>query len=323
MAALLELGVYAVAIICLALALIITVVVEALLGWIIAFLNKIPAVNIGTGWLHTVSQAVTSGLGKAFGEVDHIMGASLHLFAEYADKLWHGIEQYGNLLYDLSKLASLIARALHAIEHKVTAGLHGVIGIGKDISALKREWHGIEQRVKALEQDWSKGIGHDLRISVKALEQEYGTIVDTTVPDIRSLARTAEADVTALDKWVKDNALLAGTTALTGAIAWALSQLGLGGLRCNSLLNSLSKRGCGLWSGLEDLLGLLFDAAIFTDLCHVIPTIEGLLGDVEAPIVDLVSAAANAVCAQPPQGWLELTAPTLYGPTTSEITATL
>jgi hypothetical protein len=53
---------------------------------------------------------------------------------------------------------------------------------------------------------------------------------------------------------------------------------------------------------------------LFVDLCELLPELESLFAAFEAPLVDLISTAADAACAQPPAGWVELSAPALSLP---------
>lgn len=304
MVALVEILPLLVALACLLLAAILSVFVTALIRAIAGLVGKVPYLGdaIVSG-LDSIEHAIWHALGVAFQGVDKLIGAMLHADARLLDYTWntikrnaalaaHMAEVVGGHIYDVSGLRGLVHRleqAWHGIEH--------------GIRTLTKEYHGIDRRLTKLEHELAAGIGHDLRIEVAGLEKEVGNLESKVIPKLRSAVNTAEGDVTALEQWVKSNALLAGTTALTGAVAWALGQLGLGGLSCNTLLNSLANRGCGLWKGLEDLLGLFFDAVLFADLCQVLPEAVALFGEVEAPLTTLISDAANAACAQPPAAW--------------------
>jgi hypothetical protein len=258
------------------------------------------------GAVGAVAQAISWSVGKLESGIDKLIGAAWHLLAHYMDTLWHQIEGQASLL---TQFAQMILKLIHA--HALLRALvHKAVGTAQAVlprvKRLEREWHGIEHRVKVLERDIAKGIGHDLRIQVKALEQDVTKLENKVIPSIRSIANTAEADVSALRKWIADNALVAGSAALVGAVAWALGRLGLGGLRCNSLLNSLKNRGCGLWKGLEDLLGLFIDAVALTHLCDLPRWIEELFSPLLGELTSLISGAANSLCAQANKDWATL-----------------
>jgi hypothetical protein len=212
------------------------------------------------------------------------------------DSLWHQIEaqaslmaQFGEMvggqIYSVSGLRSLV----HDLEQKWR-------GIEPQLKHLEKEYHGIEARIGQFE----RGIELDLRKvilpRIKVAERELEHIGDVVIPDIRDIALGAEHDLSALKKWITDNIPLIGTTALVGAVTWALGRIGLGGLRCNSLLNSLKNRGCGLWNGLEDLLGLFVDVAIFTNVCHILDFISPYVSDVAAPVVVALTDVGAGIC---------------------------
>lgn len=275
------------------------------------------------GPVTALASVISNALGKLEQGIDHLIGASWHLLASFLDHQWrhlvwsaHLFAGYGEWLWRLTHS--------HAItKHLVTGLIGGAHSVGAAVKTLEKEYHGIEHRVKTLERDIAKGIGHDLRIQVAGIEQDITKLENKVIPNIRADVATAEGDVTALRKWITANFPAVGTDAFVGAIAAALSLLGLGGLRCNSLLNSLKNRGCGLWNGLEDLLGLFVDAFALTHLCDLPKWINEILGPFEGELVNLISSAANAVCAQPPSGWAELPAPPLSLPTSAQITKTL
>jgi hypothetical protein len=319
-----ELILYALLFLTLALAFASRKITQALFGQLIALLQSIPAIG---GYLaspfEAIERAIVDACGSIEGGCDRAMGWAWHNTARLLDETWRAIKSHAAAIASIAPIVGTLVAGYHVIRalvHDLTRAWHGIEHL---VKRLEKEWHGIEARVKQLERDLTRGIGHDLHIGLRKLEKEWHTFRTRELPALEADVAAIPGEIAGLRKWIADNVPLVGTTALVGAVAWALGQLGLGGLRCPSFLNSLNKRGCGLWNGLEDVLGLLVDGLIFLDLCHVIPTVEGLFADFEAPLVELVSAGANAACAHPPKGWVELPAPTIYGPTSSEITATL
>ena len=297
---------------------------QALFGWLISALESVPLIGGKlAGPFKTVERTIVDACQSIENGCDSAMGTVWHNTARLMDWTWKELRSHAAAIASIASPVGALVAAFHGIRslvHDLTRAGHSV---NAAVKTLTREYHGIERRVKSLEQDVSKGIGSDVLPRVRTLEREIGKVDGKIAAGVADPEAAASNDVSALRSYIEDTFLSSATDAITAAVAVALTALGLGGLRCSSLLSSLSKRGCGLWQGLEDVLGLLFDAVIFVDLCAVIPTIEGVLGDVEAPLVDLVSSAANAVCAQPPQGWVTLPAPTLFTPTSAELTATL
>ena len=105
-----------------------------------------------------------------------------------------------------------------------------------------------------------------------------------------------ERDVTSLGKRLKaaERSLsVAGITALTLA---ALGRLGLGWLRCSNVKNA-GKAVCGMHaSWFKDVLGLLTDFFILTNICRVIPWIEQGFELVAAPMIEELGAVGAGLC---------------------------
>jgi hypothetical protein len=231
------------------------------------------------GAVDSVAQVISNAAGSLEHGADKLAGAAWHQLARYMDHLWSQLVAHSHLYieitHELVRHAYALTR-LRSLVHKAVATAEAFI---PRVKALEREWHGIEHRVKALEQEWTKGIGHDLRIHVKALEHALGRVEHKVIPNIRSIADKAEADVIALRKWVKDNALVAGTAAFTGAVAWALASLGLGWLRCDSNPFNNNKRACGLWDDLAGLLGLVTAVLVAEDFEKLVREMQAVEGE--------------------------------------------
>lgn len=256
-AALLELSPLLLGLVCLALATILTVLVYALFHPLIAALQAIPVIG---GRLaapfKAIESAVLRALGAAEHKVDALIGWSWHLLAKQADWLWREVKRHGLVALQVATLTYSIVDAYHRLRHLVHSIRHVTTASSGAIKRLEKEYHGIEHRVKSLERAIAKGIGHDLRIRVAGLEEELGRVEGKTIPAIRSRVASVEHDIGSLRKWVTDNVPLIGTTAFAGAVAWALSNLGLGWLRCSSNPFNNNKKACALWGDLDELLGL-------------------------------------------------------------------
>lgn len=285
-------------------------------------MDKLGSILAGVPWVggklsdaaHRMAQAITNACGSLMHGIEALVGAGLHLLARHLDHYFAEFVKHATIIAHLARLVghSLYrVSGLKALVHRLSLAVHAVRA---QVKTLEREYHGIEHRVKTLEHEVAAGIGADVLPKIRSLDRELHKVEHKVIPAIEADVTAVEGDVTALRKWIADHIPLPGTDAFVGAIAVALGLLGLGGLRCNTLLNSLKSRGCGLWQGLEDLLGLLFDAALFVDLCHLLPELEALFAEFEAPLVDLIASAADAACAQPPQGWVELSAPAVVPP---------
>lgn len=289
--------------------------IRAFVNGLFSPLTGLPVVG-GTirGLLNTVVHALNSALGFAVRTAQTLVGASWHLTSRLTDWLWDELKKHANLIAYMSPLlasALLALRGIKFLAHHAASLVHSVPARFK---AVAHEVEHLLHRVKAIEHDLANGIGNDVLPRIKSLDKRVAHLADDVIPAVEGASEALARDITALGDYIRSNFLSSATDAITAAVAVGLSALGLGGLRCGSLLNSLSNRGCGLWSGLEDLLGLLFDAVIFADLCKVIPEATTLFAEFEAPLTDLISSAANAVCAVQSDSGGKLPTPTLYLP---------
>lgn len=278
--------------------------IVALLQWVANFLRSLPGIG-GTvaGWMEGIAKAIAHAAGGLAGGVDKMIGGAWHLLSNYVDKalnqliehsavLLHLAEIVGNGLYAVSGLRAFV-RSISYVAH---TALHLA-------DKLQREYQGIEAKVRTIEHEIGAGIGNDVRTSVDhllkwekvakgelaTLEGELGKAVDVPLTDLEHFL-----GVKPLTKYLDWAAGI--VTAAVGLEAFNL-------LKCGFLRNLWNNRGCGLWQGLDDILGLLFDAVLFADLCELLPQAVTLFGEFEAPLTELISGAANAACAQIPADW--------------------
>ena len=315
--ALIELGTLALVLLCLALALLIV----AIMRKVGDIFRVVPVVGgYIAGAVESVAQAITGVLGAAISGVDAAMGASWHLLARFMDSLWKQIE--GQALGYL-QLAELVAKLVYAhsgiraLVHAIERTIHG---IEHGVKTLEREWHGIEARVKQLEHAVTKGIGHDLHIGLRDLTKEVKGIEHTVTTDIPKAIDYAEGQTTALGRFI---GAIPGVNYAEWAAGIVASVIGLdilNSLRCPSFLKSAKSRGCGLWNGIEDVLGLLFDVAIIASICDVLPWLSRGVDEVGLGLVQTIHAAGISACSHnypppPPMPHVALTSPKVYGTT--------
>ena len=299
-------------ILALALAYLSLQIVKALFGP----LDGLPVVGAYIAKLdHAISQSVANACGTIVHPVDIAIGRSLAGIASLISRVGIFFRSAARVGFGTAELAAALAYAYHGVRslsHDLTARFHG---IDVRIRDLTKEWHGIEHRVTALENDLTKGIGHDLRATVNALDKELARVEHTVIPSLREAEAEAQTAISDLYSWARGKADLIGIGTFAGAVAIALTALGLGGLRCSSLLRSLGSRGCGFWSGLENLLGLFVDGILLTDLCAIIPETVQVFSLVEGELTGLIAQAADAICSKQPASWPVLNvAPTARPP---------
>jgi len=247
MAALAELPFLAAALVCLGLAFILTLLVYALFKAAIELLNKIPSVNIGTAWLDGVVQAVSNALGRAFHGIDHLIGWQFHNLARLTGRLWSEFKAHATLLAAIAGPVGFLVEAYYGIRALVHHLTHGLAHTLPRIKALEKEWHGIEHGVRSFERRIDRLIHRDVLPEIRSLEGEVNAI---------------PGELKDLRKWVTDHALIAGTGAMVGAVAWALTRLGLDWIKCDSAKSFFKRAGCGFWKLLEDALAILATIAL-------------------------------------------------------------
>ena len=300
-----------VALLCLGLAALLVVLTEAA----IAVLKNAPAIGPWlVGKAEAIEQAISHALGVAFSGIDHLIGTSIHLLARYIDKAIGELRSHAHLVAEVAATLVPLAHAIRAVGNLAHSLTKVWTGIEHGVRDLTRRWHGIERRVKAIERELARGIGHDLRVEVAGLRREVFKVEKPALEALREAEATAQAAIDDLYEWAKGKASLIGVGTFATAIATAIGLEAWNLLRCSLFRGLWSKRGCGLWQGLDDLLGLLVDAVLLVDFCALLPELETLFGELEAPLVELVASAADAACAHPPQGWVELAAPPLSLP---------
>lgn len=120
-----------------------------------------------------------------------------------------------------------------------------------------------------------------IRTKEGELTRDLGRLKDRT--------RSLEDGAVKTWDWIRSHPFAGATAAFAGAVAVALSRLGLGAFRCNSLKKLLNKRGCGLWSDLDSLMGLAFAALAFSDLEELLKVAE----EIEQDVIKLAQDALN------------------------------
>lgn len=304
-------------ILALALAYLSLQIVKALFGP----LNGLPVVGSAIASAeHAITKSVTSFCGSVVHGADIAVGNSLHGIASMVNRLAGAIRHPAQILDQASTAVLGLSLAYHGLR-ELAHGLNKTFtGIDATVRTLGREFHGIEHRVRVIEHDIARGIGHDLRIGLQATEKELSHLERRVIPGIRSDVATADTAISNLYEWAKGKADLIGIGTFAAAVTAVIGKDLLQLFKCPTFLNKTLGRGCGLWNGLEDLFGLLLDGFIFADLCAIIPEVEVLFSEFEEPLTALIADAADAFCAQPPPGWPTIPSRKLATPTVTLFT---
>jgi len=258
-------------------------IAKALFGIAGSTLGKLPIVG---GWidssLHGVEQRITSVMSGAALAVDKRIATGFHNLARIVDFVGRELAAHSNLLYTLSSLAfgaDITAALRYALTH--LQGLtHGIS------SALTHTLH----RLTTLEKRVTHLLDAAVLPRLRHLEREVVHTIDPELAALRRRTRTLENDYARLYKWIHTHPWTAVTGAFVGAVALALSRLGLDWIRCGTANRFFQKRGCNAWNDLDSLLGLVVAAVAVEDFRELVK----LLQAVEAEAVKGIEVVLRA-----------------------------
>lgn len=262
--------------------------IAVILGYISGVLSGLPfPLNKLAGPVESLAHGLTSLSTRVFRGTESLVGAGLHWVAR---KLEAGLNQFVAHAAVLERLAAEVAGGIYSVSglRALVHGLqHAFRGIEAGIRGLTRAWHGIEHRVKALERAIASGIGHDLRIEIKALEREWHGFKTKELPAIEADVGALGSDVATAERWVAKNFVSDAELATEATAAAILAAAGVSWLRCNSNPFNNNRNACGLWGDLANLLAIAaIDAATLASLYELIgiaqqvtPTVTGLASD--------------------------------------------
>lgn len=258
-------------------------------------MDKLSAILAGVPWVggklsdavKSMARAIANAAGTLEGGIDHLIGAAWHALSRYLDKLFsefvahssvilHMAEVVGSHIYSVSGLRSFV-KSLAYVAHAAL----------KLADALEKKYHGIEHRVRTLEREIARGIGNDVRIHVRALENKFGRLTHRTIPNLRKRIQAAEGEVTQLQDFIKATPGTRYLDWVKGLALAGLAALGLGGLNCDSNPFKNNSNACGLWNDLADLLGLATIAIEAADFEQLVREAQSLEQDVTKAIQSL------------------------------------
>lgn len=221
----------------------------ALLGALGHVTSVIPFIGgLTSSVIHKAEASVTQALGTAEAALDARIGAAFHQLARLADWTYRELRSHANLLYLLGTVA-LGPAAVGAIRGAIS-DLHGnVHTVGKQATAAYAKVLNLEHR---LQHTITAGVLPRLG----RLEREYDRVIDKDIAGLRAKTKALEGEYTKVWSYVRSHPWTVVTDAFVGAVAVALSRLGLGWIRCPTAGQVFNKRGCNLWNDLDALLAL-------------------------------------------------------------------
>lgn len=221
---------------------------------IISAVHLIPYLGSALGGvLDAVVQAISNALGSVEHGIDSAIGWSWHQFAHLNSWLWHAFTQHTLIGWLAAEAISELSHGYRYLHNRATDLTAAHKHDQARVKSLEREYVGIEHKVKNLERDLSRGIGHDVLPRIKTLEREANHIENVELPAAIAAQRQADSAISDLYDWVKGKAALVGVGTFAFAVAIALSTLGLDWLRCSNV-GKAGQRMCGLGTDLLDAL---------------------------------------------------------------------
>ena len=260
--------------------------------YIVKALFKITGTSLGWipgvgGWLksgvHSIEQRIVSVMSEGVAACDAQIGAGFHALARIIDWMGREIRAHSNLIATIASL--LVGVPSHALVSAIHRALHS------SVLALYREWSRFVRWQIGIEKRLAHGIGEAVLPRTRALERKVGNVIAHDLPRLRTADRTLARDVTALGKWVRSHALVAGSLAFAGAVALALGRLGLGWTRC-SKVGQAGKNLCGMDAGL--LESLLADSLLVVGSLSLVEFAQEMVGVTDLavrPITDFWRAS--------------------------------
>jgi len=257
------------------------------------------AIDRGVGWIpwlgHVITQPVDkigqkaiNILGTAEQKVDKQIGRWFGSLAKLIEWVGHEIRRHAGLLSILATVmvgpaaVGLIKATFHAIRYEIKHAKAQLAYLYHELAVV------IPNRAKALERSLGHRIAHAAAVA--------GGVIVHDIPGIRAGLRSLHE---ALDKWrarLRSLEKRLGRTAILAAVIAALAKLGIGWARCSNW-NKLGKAGCRLpVHFLNDLIAIIADFTVLTNLCTVIAWLEDGYAVVEGPLVALISDATQGVC---------------------------
>jgi hypothetical protein len=282
-------------------------IVRALFGTLDGAVGWIPYLGrIAQRPIHAIEHKVVSLVGAAEQRIDAGMGYYLGSLAKLVEWTGQEIRRHANLLSILSTVAigpaatSLIWSAIHEIRKALHVTHSQVRTVTHTVT------HVITRQVVRVERTTVT------RIKSASAAVTHVTTVD--IPWLRARTRSLEDEYHALAKRIAAGAKALPAAAVAALALAALAKIGAGWLKCSNW-QKIGRAGCRLpFHFLEDLLALVVDFVVLTDICEVVGWLEKGLAEVETPLKSLTHGLDKALCHGDYTAPKTLSVPTLYRP---------
>lgn len=225
------------------------------------------------------TRIISQWMGQAVEATDAAVGTAFHYMANQ-------IKQAGDTMLQFSAFALTVAQAVtgQVTWREVAAQLRQLRAtIRKAEHAAQVEGVRAIKRERAISRTVAQGVFPRIR----AIEHEIAKPIRAEIKSARELAREAEREATRAWKVARHALSRTSTKALAIALPAVIARLGWDWIKCREGQNLYKKRGCGMWSDLDALLGLFAAAELALHVEDVVKIIEELSG----PAVALLDKA--------------------------------
>lgn len=311
-AALISLGILCALLFCLGLLAVSDAFVRALFGTVSGAVGWIPwAGKIITSPVHKIEQKIHDLIGQAEQAIDAQVGRWFGSLAKLVEWVGQEIRRHAGLLSIMATILlgpaitavlrdaiKLVSREIRHARAQVTGLLHYVhVTLPAEIAQAEKA---AERRAKAL----AGTIGHVVEHDIPSLRDAVRGLLDR-LDHLAKRLRAAEKRIT--------------LAALAAAVIATLAKVGAGWIRCGPW-NRIGKAGCKLpYHWVTDLLALVTDYLVLTNVCTAITWLEDGYAVVEPELTALITDATKGICHGTSLIGLELTVPPLQLPTAAEI----
>lgn len=293
--------------------------VDAILALALAFLASqiLPAVCkplfsipvIGhqiEGVVKFMAQQLSYACGGIVSGVSDALGVSFHATARLIDTVTKQLEDNARALQAAVAVFVPFVGVFEAARWLLNHISHARAGDAARIKRLEKEYHGIDEQIKQIDQTLAKLHFKGIDAQLKSLQADINLVEGQTIPAINARVGTLDGAVGDIESTLGLPTTLPQVKWLAGFATAALAAIGLGGLSCTNFKNLFSKFGCGLGTLLNDLLGLMVAGLALEAVCDFLGLFEAAFGLIVGPVTHLLNEVPLGACEQPPEGWATL-----------------
>lgn len=241
---------------------------------------------------HLFTSVLSNWMAQAVQAVDAHIATTFHYVAGQ-------IRQMNDTFLQMSAFALTVAQAI--------SGQVSWAHVNQALAELRHTIRGAEAaaraaetRVIANEKQAVHSIAQGVYPRLRAIEHEIAKPIEGEIKSARALAREAENEAIRAFKFARKHEAAIGSTAFAGAVAWAISRLGLGWTRCSSNPFNNNPNACGLWSVLGRVLGLAAFLTIAFDFQEFVAASEEVATFIGSAVSELEGTFALSLAPLPP-----------------------